>query len=171
MLFTLHGNGSTHHIYILLYDSHPQSNSMVLRSHIGIFLCKFLKNFFCKFLTHANTSIRNAVTHIYISIPALFLTPGFKCNRPSIRSEFHGIAQNIDQHITQACIDAHTCDFRIFLISNILISGSRCKKLIHTHTKASSIEIYFFALEIIIELLLSVYLLMYNFLCISLSTS
>ena len=78
MLFTLHGNGSTHHIYILLYDSHPQSNSMVLRSHIGIFLCKFLKNFFCKFLTHANTSIRNAVTHIYISIPALFQTPGFK---------------------------------------------------------------------------------------------
>ena len=103
MLFTLHGNGSTHHIHILLYDSHPQSNSMVLRSHTGIFLCKFLKNFFCKFLTHANTSIRNAVTHIYISIPALFLTLGFKCNRPSIRSEFYGIAQNIDQHIAQAC--------------------------------------------------------------------
>ena len=76
---------------------------MVLRSHIGIFLCKLLKNFFCKFLTHANTSIRNTVTHIYISIPALFQTPGFKCNRPSIRSEFHGITQNIDQHITQAC--------------------------------------------------------------------
>ena len=55
-----------HPSYILLYDSHPQSNSMVLRSHIGIFLCKLLKNFFCKFLTHANTSIRNAVTHIYI---------------------------------------------------------------------------------------------------------
>ena len=101
MLFALHGNGSTHHIYILLYDSHPQSNSMVLRSHTGIFLCKFLKNFFCKFLTHANTSIRNAVMHIYISIPALFLTPGFKCNRPSIRSELHGIAQNINQHISQ----------------------------------------------------------------------
>ena len=58
MLFTLHGNGSTHHIYILLYDSHPQSNSVVLRSHIGIFLCKFLKNLFCKFLTHGRWELR-----------------------------------------------------------------------------------------------------------------
>jgi len=41
-------------------------------------------NFFCKFLTHANTSIRNAVTYIYISIPALFLTLGFKCNLKNI---------------------------------------------------------------------------------------
>ena len=40
--------------------------------------------------------------HIYISILTIFLTMGFKSNRPSIRSELHSITQNIDQHITQA---------------------------------------------------------------------
>ena len=101
---------------------------MMLLVNFGIFLCKFLKNFFYKFLTHANTSIRNAVTHIYVAIPALFLTLGFKCNRPSIRSEFHGITQNIDQHITQACRIRKYIWNLCFFTLNLKVDIPVCKK-------------------------------------------
>ena len=119
--FAFHRNCAVHGVHNIFCDGHPQAGTLRLVDSGAVFPHKGFKDFILKFRSHADAVVFDLQKHPHIgfSLGRGTFVKGNQ-NRAALRSKFHGVGKQVQQHL----VEPHAVAVYIF-----------CRNVVNKHVK------------------------------------